>query len=91
MPWKLFLELVRDTIVEGQQEMDPDFMQIVNTNNQYANIYMQIKAIPRLVTANDRIINIVSDALLIPDEEKIVIDFITQPVIEAFTINNDDS
>uniref|UniRef100_A0A6C0CBW4 Uncharacterized protein n=1 Tax=viral metagenome TaxID=1070528 RepID=A0A6C0CBW4_9ZZZZ len=91
VPWKLFLELVRDTMVEGQQEMDPDFMQIVDTNDQYVNIYMPIKAIPRLVTANDGIINIVPDALLTPDEEKIVIDFITKPVIETFSINNDDT
>jgi len=91
IPWKLFLEMVRDTMVEGEQEMDPDFMQIVDTDEQYVHIYMPIKSVPHLITANDNMINIVPDALLTPDDDNIVIDFINKSTIESFTINNSDT
>lgn len=91
IPWKLFLEMVRDTMVEGQQEMDPNYMQLVDENGQTINIYMPIRGEPRLVTSADGIINIVPDALLTPDEEKVVVDFMYIPMIETFAIDHSDT
>lgn len=89
IPWKLFLEMVRDNMSEGQQEMNPDFMKIVDNNDYHINLFIPIDDVKQLITAADGIINIFPDALKIQDEENIIIEFVSEKKIEKFDIVDD--
>jgi hypothetical protein len=73
IPWKLFLELVRNTMVETQQELNPDFMRLIDNSESTIEMCLPIEAKTNTITSKFGMINIVPDMLMIPDEYAIAI------------------
>ena len=77
MNWKHFLEMIRETMTEEEQWMDPNYMYIVNNEIYDITVFLLINNENKPITENSGLIYLVPIMMTTPDEDLIIIEFIS--------------
>jgi len=75
MNWKHFLAMIRETMVEEEQWMDPNYMLVQNNDKWDVVVFLPIDPNEKIITATSGLIYLVPIMINTPDEDLITIKF----------------